>query len=168
MQGPWHTKTLKQHKTLNINKTKSLTNISWGGSNIQYLALIACSSYLSKSKSSPNRAKHSSKGFLMLDSLMVSSIISLIKHTWLTSSYSSSYLLMSKMFSSTIMFLKEIFFTLVLQFIKALVVAKNGHPRITSIWIPTFWAGFVSSKIKSKRNQASSRSSHTYQAIGMS
>ena len=31
MQGPWYTKTLKQHKTLNINKIKSLTNISWGG-----------------------------------------------------------------------------------------------------------------------------------------
>jgi hypothetical protein len=35
-----HNKTLKLTKTLEINNANSLINISYGGSNIQYLALI--------------------------------------------------------------------------------------------------------------------------------
>jgi hypothetical protein len=37
------------------------------------------------------------------------------------------------MFSSTVMLPNEIFMTPVLQLIRALAVAKNGHPRITGI-----------------------------------
>jgi hypothetical protein len=34
---------------------------------------------------------------------------------------------------STVIFLNEIFITLVLQLIRALAVAKKGHPKITGI-----------------------------------
>jgi hypothetical protein len=69
----------------------------------------------------------------MLASSIVSSMISSMKHALPISIVSNGYLLMSKMFSSTVMLPKEIFMAPVLQFMKALAVAKKDHPRITGI-----------------------------------
>ena len=44
---------------------------------------------------------------------------------------------------------KDNFRTPFLQFIKALEVAKNGHPKITGIEVPACEIGYVSKTIKS-------------------
>jgi hypothetical protein len=86
----------------------------------------ACSCSVSRFMSPPYAVRHSPKWLSLLNSFTISSTISSIKQVLLTYSYSNVCLLISKIFNSTIMFLKDNFITLVLQLIRALAVAKKG------------------------------------------
>jgi hypothetical protein len=87
----------------------------------------ACFSSVSRFMSPPYVVRHSPKWSSLLSSFTISSTISSIKQVLLTSSYSNGYLLISKIFSSTLMFPKDNFMTSVLQLIRALAIAKKGH-----------------------------------------
>jgi hypothetical protein len=90
----------------------------------------ACFNSVSRFMSPPYVVRHSPEWSSLLSSFTISSIISSIKQVLQTSSYSNGCLLISKIFSSTVMFPQDSFITPVLQLIRVFAIAKKGHPNM--------------------------------------